>query len=160
MIVFRRIGVSLLLFAGLVFMSLSYGSVAQGQGKKDTKKDGKETPIKAGASRINWNETNVAFDMRGKPWSTAIPWFCNQVQMPLTGKHGPPSGSISFYNVQSKDGKPREYTLTEVFDILNEMLIAEHKFVLLRRETTLMIIPADEPIPKILVPRVTVESLK
>ena len=41
--------------------------------------------------------------------------------MPLAGKIAPPTGTVSFYNVlDPKDGKPREYNLTEVFDILNE----------------------------------------
>ncbi|HZZ81256.1 MAG TPA: secretin N-terminal domain-containing protein, partial [Gemmataceae bacterium] len=156
MIVFRRVGVSLLLISGFVFTTLSFSSIAQGQGKK---KDDTDKIVKPASKRVDWNATKVSFDMRGKPWNTAIQWFCNQVDLPLAGKYPPPNGSISFYNVTDAKGKPREYTLTEVYDILNEMLIAEHKHILLRRETTMMLFPADEPIPPYLIPRVTVEDL-
>ncbi len=152
MILFRRIGVSLLLFAGLAFMASSFSSMAQGQGKKDA-------GAKKASGRVNWNETKVAFDMSGKPWSTAITWFSNQVQMPLTGKYKAPAGTVVFQNVVDKNGKPREYTLGEVFDLLNEMLMSEHKHILLRRDSTLMIFPADGEIPNSFIQRIAVEDL-
>ncbi len=152
MFVFRRISVSLLLIAGLAFMCFAFVSLAEGQGKKGpgTKK-----------GPINWKETKVAFDMRGKPWDSTIKWFCQQVEMPLAGKYPPPTGTITFYNVNGPSGKPREYSLVEVFDLLNEMLMAEYKHVLLRRETTLMIFPADvNEIPDHLIPPIPVKDLE
>ncbi len=152
MILLRQIGVSLLLFAGSSLIGLTFAATADGQAKKDS-------GVKPAPGRVKWNETKVAFDMRGKTWDAAIKWFCQQAQMPLIGKYPAPAGTITFYNVNGPDGKPREYTLVEVFDLLNEMLMSEHKHVLLRRETTLMIFPADEPIDKLLIPRIEMEEL-
>lgn len=94
--VFRRICVILLLIAGLAFMGLTFASMAEGQGKKD----------QPGPGRVNWKETKIAYDMRGKPWDATIKWFCQQVQMPLVGKYPAPPGTITFYNINGPDGMP------------------------------------------------------
>lgn len=150
----RRIavGIGLLFVAGLAFASLTFPTAVIGQGKKDA-------PRKPPPGRVNWNETKVAFDMRGKTWDATIKWFCQQAQMPLVGKYPAPAGTINFFNVNGPDGKPREYTLAEIFDVLNEMLMSEHKHILMRREATLMIYPADEPIDKLIIPRIEVSEL-
>lgn len=114
---------------------------------------------KKDGGRVNWSETKVAFDMRGKTWDATIKWFCQQTQMPLIGKYPPPAGTVNFFNVNGPDNKPRQYTLAEVFDVLNEMLMAEHKHILLRGENTLMLHPADEPIDRLRVPQIDVGEL-
>jgi hypothetical protein len=111
-------------------------------------------------ARVDWSTKRVAFEMRGKPWAQVFEWFVDQTGMPFRSKYPPPAGTFNFINPKDpKTGKPREYTLNEVYDTINEFLQAEHKFTLLRSDTTLTMIPADEPIPPGLVPRVTLDEL-
>ena len=145
---YRRIGVVLIALAGLGFLSLAASTSAQGP-----------TPKKAGAdsSRINWNEKKIAFDMKGKPWEFVIRWFANQANMPFASQYTYPAGGFTFINPEV-NGKQREYSLTEIFDILNEILISQHQHMLLRRDLTLTMVPADK-IDDTLVPFLKVEDL-
>lgn len=151
---FRRFAVSALLLAGLYLIGHAASSYAQG--KKD-EKGGPKTPAKA---RPNWNDEQFAFEMRGKPWSTVIEWFCDKTEMPFSSTYGVPTGTFNFITPKDAKGNPRKYTLAEIYDIINESLQTQQKYTLLRRETTLTLVPADEPIPGPLVPRVKVEDLK
>src|SRR5205085_7372155 len=49
--------------------------------------------------------------------------------------------------------------IPEVIDIINEVLL-QQKWLLIRREATFMLVPADEKVDPTLVPRVTVDELK
>jgi hypothetical protein len=110
---------------------------------------------------VDWSQKRVAFEMRGKPWSSVFEWFSDQTEMPFCSTFPPPTGTFTFINPKDpKTGKPREYPLTDVFDFINEILMAQHKFMLLRSDTALTMFPADEPIPAKLIPRVELSSLK
>src|SRR5262249_40177572 len=52
----------------------------------------------------------------------------------------------------------REYTLPEIIDILNDVLLP-HKLVLVRRESMFTIMPIDERIDPSILPRVRIEDL-
>jgi hypothetical protein len=104
---------------------------------------------------VPWTEKKVRFDVNGKTWHDAIVWFCNQTKMPLTGKIPAPKGAVRYPDGVDKDGKPREVTLAEVYDIFNDLL-AEQELVLLRNHTTLSLIPKNEPRRA---PRVALEDL-
>ncbi|MSQ94602.1 MAG: hypothetical protein EXR98_08600 [Gemmataceae bacterium] len=154
MILFRRISLGLLLLAGLGFMSLAASTYAQGPAKKD-KEGGAKAP-----GRPVWSETKIGFEMRAKTWQSLFEWFADQTGMPfVSGKYRVPGGTFDFVNPKV-GGKLQEYTLAEIFDIINEILIADHNFILLRREATLMIIPADIDPPPILIPRIHKDDLK
>jgi hypothetical protein len=86
--------------------------------------------------------------MHGKPWREVLVWFADQAQMPYQSKHPPPAGTFSFI---PPDGR-REYTLVEIYDVLNNALMEEHKLCLVRGRTTFSILSADEqwhPIPRV-----------
>jgi hypothetical protein len=93
--------------------------------------------------RAKWNETKVTLDVNGKSWSDALAWLCKKSGEPLVGKLAAPQGTVKFKSEVDKDGKPREYTLIEVYDIFNDRLMADHKFFLLRRENALLLLPID-----------------
>lgn len=166
MIVFRRISAALLLSAGLGIMGLAATTYAQDGAKVPPGRLEGQVPAKkealgkATSGRPDWNATKIAFEMRAKTWQSLLEWFADQTAMPfVAGKYRAPGGTFDFVNPKV-DGKPREYSLAEIFDIINEVLIADHKFILLRREATLAIIPADESIPQLLVPRILEKELK
>ncbi len=153
MVLFRRLGVSLFLITGLAFMSLTVAGLAQGP-KKDA---GKKEPVPA--STINWHEKKIAFEMRGQPWGKVYEWLADQTGMPYASPYPPPPGTLTFINPKI-DGKPREYTLAEVFDIINEISQGSTKHTLIRRETILTMYPADADIPDYVFPLVAWEDLE
>jgi hypothetical protein len=67
----RRICANLLLLTALAFAGPIFTSVAEGQGGKDAAAK-KDSAVKAAPGRVNWTETKVAFDMRGKTWDSTI----------------------------------------------------------------------------------------
>jgi hypothetical protein len=67
-------------------------------------------------------------------------WLCDQSDMPFVSRVAPPAGKFTFINPM-KDGKPRQYTLTEIHIILNEALIKNHNHVLVRQKETLTLFP-------------------
>ncbi len=99
--------------------------------------------------------------MRSKPWATVFEWFSDQTGMPFSSKYPPPTGSFTFINPKDlKTGKPREYTRAEIFDILNEILLAQYKHTLIRLDSTLTMVPADGKFDGSWFRRVTLEELK
>src|SRR5215471_3854428 len=78
----------------------------------------------------------VAFEMRDKPWSAVLEWLADQtgLQVNLTDK---PTGTLTF--IAPRTG-PREFTIPQIIDILNENLINQ-KFILIRREASFTIVP-------------------
>ena len=91
-----------------------------------------------------WNGTPIAFEMRAKPWGTVFEWFSDQTGMPFSSQYPPPTGSFTFINPKDlKTGKPRAYTLAEIFDVINELLQNQHKHTLIRLDSTLTMIPVD-----------------
>ncbi len=108
---------------------------------------------------VDWNAKRVALDIRAKPWPHVLRWFAQVAQMQIITKGEQPDTVVNFYSVD-KDGKPREYSLSETFDILNEMLMAEYGYLLIRGERALALLSVDEDIPAELIPRVTLEELK
>ena len=145
MILSRRIGAGML-FATLFLAEMPTRAFAKEPGAAPSKTADK----KVGFVRPRWNDKLIAFEMRGKEWKTVFEWFSDQTGMPYSSKYPPPTGTFTFINPKVA-GKPREYTLAEIFDIVNEVLQAQNKFTLLRREHSLTLVPADEPTPADLV---------
>jgi RNA polymerase sigma factor (sigma-70 family) len=92
----------------------------------------------------------VAF--RDKPWAEVLEWYSKETGLTpvLTVK---PTGTVTLM-----PPKDRRFTLAEVTDLLNEVLMAQ-KFILIRREVSFVIHPADERIDPSLIPRVEVNDL-
>lgn len=95
----------------------------------------------------------ISFEMREKPWASVLEWLTDQTGMPFVGDLRP-TGSFTFIGPRGKS-----YTLPEIIDILNESLLTQ-KRLLIRRDKLFTIVPADEKIDKILVPRIGVDDLK
>ncbi len=156
MILLRRIGVGMILLAGLALMSHVASSFAQQPQPKKDDAGGKKAYVKP-----KWNEKHIAFEMRAKPWAAVFEWFSDQSGMPFSSQYPAPTGTFNFINPKDpKTGEPKKYTLTEIYDTVNEFLQAQHKFTLLRLDSTLTMVPADEELKGSWFRRVTLEELK
>src|ERR1051325_186288 len=156
---FRRIAAVALMLAGVYV--IGQAAISYGQGKGDSKGEPKPAPA---PSRVKWNEKKIAFEMRDKKWTEVFTWVADQAQMPYSSSYTP-TGTLNFVNPRiykdAKDqiGPPRQYTLLEIFDVINEILIGQHRYILLRGDNVLTLVPADEDLPDTLVPRVVKEDL-
>jgi type II secretory pathway component GspD/PulD (secretin) len=99
-------------------------------------------------------EKTWSFELRNKPWSSVLEWYSDISGLPFVGKHRP-RGTATFIPPKNK----RQYTLGEITDILNELLVAQD-YILVRRTASFTVLPADEKIDLSLLPRVRVEDLK
>jgi hypothetical protein len=110
----------------------------------------KESPATDSKTKPAEKFVSVQFD--NAPWQKVIEWYQDQSGLEFHSSYAPPTGSFSYY------GK-RKLTIPEITDLLNEALQVK-KYVLLRREATFMLHPADEAVPLELVPRIKIEELK
>lgn len=150
---FKRFGVSLLVIAGLSYLGMTASSQAQGGKKPEQKKEQPPTP-----KYVDWSDKKVAFEMRGKEWRTVFEWLSDQTGMPYASPYPAPGGTFTFIN-PTVSGKPREYTLAEAFDIINEILQGSTKHTLIRRDVTLTMLPADAEFPEYYFPKVDAKDL-
>ena len=94
----------------------------------------------------------VTFAFDGKPWPEVLDWFKQESGLALITSYVP-TGS-------AKIGAPnRKFTIPEVVDVLNEALAAQN-YVLVRREASFGVYPADVPPPAAVLPYLTPDELK
>jgi hypothetical protein len=108
---------------------------------------------------VDWTSKRIPFEMRKVPWRKVLHWLADETGIPFSTGPQPPLGSFTFVNPRDEMGNPRMYSLVEVFDMINEILQADHNFTLLRRESVFSLFPADEPVPDRLIPRIGLEEL-
>jgi RNA polymerase sigma factor (sigma-70 family) len=104
-------------------------------------------------------EKQYAFSMDNKPWGEVFQWLSDQTGLAYVSTLRP-TGTFTF--IPPNNPKDKQFTITEIIDLVNEALQAgpaQHKFILLRRERSLLLLPADEKIDPTLVPRVEVSDL-
>src|SRR5262249_17308441 len=117
-------------------------------------------PATDSSGRPVWSEKKISFEMSNKPWPGVLSFLADQTGLPFIGTTAPPSGAFSFVNPKDEKGKPVQFTLVEVFDIINEALQTEKKFTILRRKSVLQLYPADEIPPDSFVDLVSADELK
>jgi hypothetical protein len=88
-----------------------------------------------------------AFEFQNKPWSAVFEWLSDQTGLPVVG-NAKPTGTFTFVPPAGK-----KYTVAEMIDIVNDSLQMQ-KYLLIRGEHSLIVVPADEKIDPSLVPRV------
>jgi type II secretion system protein D len=99
-------------------------------------------------------EKTFKFEFRGKAWRDVLEWFSDISGLPYIGSNTP-TGTFTF--ISPKTG-PREYTIPQIIDILNEALLAQ-KYILIRKIASFTLIPADEKINPAELPRIRIEDL-
>ena len=97
-------------------------------------------------------DRTISFNFDKMQWDEVLDWYSKESGLTLitTVK---PTGSLAF-----KPAKDKKFTMGEVTDLLNEAL-TQQKFILIRRNMTFFIHPADEKIDPTMVPRITLDEL-
>ncbi len=125
--------------AGLLFaMGLAHAQLQPGTGAE--KKPEKPRTFK--------------FEARDLPWDKALDILAGEAQVPWTGSYKP-GGSFNI------GGTPKEYTVAEVLDLMNDSLKTQ-KYILIRRPDSIMVISSEDPqgINPDLIPRIKVDDLE
>jgi type II secretory pathway component GspD/PulD (secretin) len=109
----------------------------------------------AGPGKPAGGEKTFTFEFQNKPWGQVLEWLSDQSGLALVSPFKP-TGTFTFVPPKGKT-----YTLREIIDILNEGLLASstQKYLLIRGERTLTLVPADEKIDPGLVPRIRPDEL-
>src|SRR5262245_48260116 len=146
-------------WAVLVAVTAVFGlGVAHGQTGGDPPKDKKEAKEeKKGEAAAKDAGKTYAFEFRSAPWGQVLDWLKDVTGQPIVSNLRP-TGSLIFIPPNGPDGKPRKYTVPEIIDVLNESLL-EQKFMIIRRQASITIWPADEKVPPELVRPVYVEDI-
>jgi RNA polymerase sigma factor (sigma-70 family) len=143
-------GVLALQVVGARPVSCQPGSMPEAKGEPPSKE---EPPPKADkAEPPKAEEKRYSFEMREQPWIKVLEWYTEISGLPYIGI-SKPTGACTF--IPPKDKK---YTVAEITDILNEALNAQN-YILLRRDASFTVLPADEKIDPTFVPRVRLDDL-
>jgi RNA polymerase sigma factor (sigma-70 family) len=94
------------------------------------------------------------FEMRDKPWASVLEWYSDLSGLPYVGTVKP-TGTFTFLPPPGK----RQFTIEEVTDFLNEALLTQ-RYLLIRRDASFTVLPAEEKIDPTLLPRVGIDDLE
>jgi hypothetical protein len=120
--------------------------------KSDAPPSGGRAPAKAPAPRAD--KKRYAFAMRDQPWIKVFEWYAEHTGLAYVGAFKP-AGTFTFIPPRGK----RKYTTEEITDTINEALLAR-KYVLVRRAASFTVLPADERVDPLLVPRLKLADLE
>jgi type II secretory pathway component GspD/PulD (secretin) len=122
-------------------------------------KPGPQTEAKQEAVAANGQKL-ITFEMRDAPWKKVLEWLADTTGTPVVTQYKP-TGTFSFIAPRDPSGKPKQFTLPEIMDTLNDALQAqkENNYVILRKPSSLALFPADAKIPPELLPEVRPEDL-
>ncbi len=98
-------------------------------------------------------EKKYTINFRSTPWADVLAWYAKESGLADV------SASRQTGNVTITPPKDRQFTIGEITDLLNEGLL-DKKFILIRREKTFVVHPADEKVDPTWIPRVEVADLK
>jgi len=123
------------------------------------KEEPKQIEIKKEEAKAAPKQKLITFEFADTRWDDVIRWFVKESGLGFVGTDKPPTGSFSFTPPRGPDGKVKQYTITEVIDILNDAMLAKG-YLLMRREGAFTVIPADAQPEPALVRLVTPAALK
>lgn len=86
-------------------------------------------------------------------WDDVLAWYAKETGLTLIPGKEKPKGILTL-----KPGVGKKFTVGEMTDLLNESL-AQQKWLLIRRHLSFVVVPADEKIDPMLVPRVPLDEL-
>jgi hypothetical protein len=85
----------------------------------------------------DWADKKVKFEMRDKPWSQVFEWLSDQTGLPvIMSNESKPTGTFTYV---PRKNSPKEYTIPQVIDILNQSL-DQQNYLLVRRGENLFVI--------------------
>ena len=95
-------------------------------------------------------EKTYTVDFDNAEWTTVFKWLTEETKLIFISTVVP-KGTLTL----KSDG---QYTLSQLFDLLDEVL-EQKNWIIIRREHSFLIHPADEKIPPELLPQIKVEDL-
>ncbi len=99
-------------------------------------------------------ERTIVFQPRTLPWPATFEWLSSTTGWPVIASSQPTKGTFTYFPAPSN----QKYTLGEVIDLLNEGLLSQN-YVLIRRDKSILLASADQPLDSALVPRVSIADL-
>jgi RNA polymerase sigma factor (sigma-70 family) len=112
----------------------------------------KKEPRKADIQPLT-EEKRFTFEVHDQPWNKVLEWYAEASGLPLVSAVVP-KGTVTFIPPKDK----RDFTLSEITDFLNEMLLSQ-KYILLRRPASFTLLAADEKVESAQVPRVAIDDI-
>lgn len=94
----------------------------------------------------------LRFNFNGQSWEKVIKWFADEAKLSIYAKHGYPDGTFTI-----RDG--RKYSMVDALDELNHRLQL-NGFLLIRRNSELIVINSEKGFELSLIDRVKPEDLK
>ena len=118
-----------------------------------------QAPAAAKDARAASPEKRLPFEMREKPWKEVFGWLSDQTGLPVIASKKA-AGTFTFVPPHGADKQPRQYTIREICDFLNEGLAGTgtEQFVLIRRQNAFVLVPLSEPQGPL--PRVSLDELQ
>src|SRR5437899_7450475 len=105
----------------------------------------------------DWAGKTDKFEMRDKPWNQVLEQLADWTGIPvILIKDNKPTGTFTY--IAPKSG-PKEYTIPQVIDILNQSLEGQN-YLLIRRSASFTLVRSDQKIDPALVPRIGIDDLK
>src|SRR5438309_431468 len=130
-----------------VVVAVLFGVAAWGLAVEPDKDPSKTEPKKEAPKEPE--KGAIKFEMDQKPWKDVLTWISEKTELPLYGDY-PKTGTFT-----SLAPKGKTYTLPEIFDIINDGLLAReetNRYILIRSERKLVLIPADKDIDPAVLP--------
>ena len=145
----------LVIFATLLSIPLSVSQCMAFQAEKGLPRvtvpmGGSSAKPQAEAPETNQHgaDGKIEFSFQDEPWSSVVPWFCDQAGFSLQHVERWPAG---FFNLKDND----KYTTLEALDQLNRALAGlEKPFTLIRKRNMLMLKSVNGPISSELIDQV------
>jgi type II secretory pathway component GspD/PulD (secretin) len=139
----------LLATLGLLGFSTAHAQQGGDPNQKDSDKvQPKETPLRT-----------YTFEFANAPWSQVLEWLSDITGQAIVSTYKP-TGTFTFIPPKTEPGSKdaKKYTVPEVIDVLNEALLVQ-KFMIVRRQQTIGVYPADEPLDPSLFRTVSLQEL-
>ena len=134
-------------------------ATADGQNRDDNslRSPAKDDNPPRAQGKDDWAGKTVKFEMRDKPWNQVLEQLADWTGIPvILIKDNKPTGTFTY--IAPKSG-PKEYTIPQVIDILNQSLEGQN-YLLIRRSASFTIVRSDQKIDPALVPRISIDELK
>jgi type II secretory pathway component GspD/PulD (secretin) len=115
----------------------------------------------ARAANANSPEERFLFEAENKPLSELFEWLTDMSGLPMVVTYKP-TGTFTFIPPRDANQRPCLYTLPEILDIINYALLLppdSQQYMVIRREQSFTLWPAENEIPAIILRRVFPEDL-
>src|SRR5947209_7672146 len=96
-------------------------------------------PAQKGDATAPNGEKLYNFEFRDAPWKRVLEWLSDQTGLPIITVYKMPTGTFNFIAPRDANGKPKQFTLPEIMDMVNGALQAnkDNSYIIIRTPTML-----------------------